>query len=94
MSTTRDDIRGWLERAKKEGATHMLIICDTYDWEDYPVNVPPHKKVADVYKQYNGLNMQKVMEVYALHLDIEAQLKERRAYHLEDKPDDTQRKDQ
>jgi hypothetical protein len=30
MATTRDDIRAWLKRAP-EGATHMLVVCDTFD---------------------------------------------------------------
>lgn len=82
MGTTREDIRGWLERAKKAGATHMLVVCDTYDHEEYPVEVKPSENVQEVYKQYQGPNMQRVMECYNLKLDIEKQLLEHRAFNF------------
>lgn len=74
MPTTVEDIRGWLERAEKEGATHMLVVVDSFDHEDYPVNVKPGQAVREVFNEYNGKNMQRVMEVYALHADWEKQL--------------------
>lgn len=36
MTTTRDDIRQWIKRAPK-GTTHMIVACDTFEWEDFPV---------------------------------------------------------
>lgn len=39
------------------------------------------QKVATVAAKYDGKNMQIVMEVYDLSLDLEAQLREERAYH-------------
>lgn len=77
--TTAEDILGWLNRAKKENATHMLVVCDTFDWDDYPVFVSDEENVRDVYEQYHGKDMQKVMEVYNLSLDIHRQLCEFRA---------------
>lgn len=77
--TTQAEIRSWLLDAKKEGATHMLVVCDTYDHEDYPVSVKPGQNVREVYNKYANESMQRVMEVYNLSLDIEAQLNEHRA---------------
>ena len=82
MGTTRDDIRNWLRRAKAEGATLMIVVCDTYDHEDYPVSVKPGEDVRKKYDEYNGKNMQRVMEVYNLSMDIEKQLLEPRAYNF------------
>jgi hypothetical protein len=87
MATTQDDIRRWLKDAKKEGATHLLVVCDTFDHGDYPVSVKPGedpRKVAGKYAR--GENMQRLMEVYALHLDWEAQLAEHRSFHYENAP--------
>lgn len=81
MAATREDIRGWLNYAKSKNATHMIVVCDTFEWEDYPVEVYPDQIVADVVKKYSD-NMQKVMEVYNMSLDLESQLSETRAYHL------------
>jgi hypothetical protein len=86
MAATQDMIRDWLKEAKEEGATHVIVVCDTYDHEDYPVQVMPGVDPKAVYERYNGKEMQRVMEVYALHLDFESQLNERRAFHLEGKP--------
>lgn len=72
--TTVEEIREWLHHAKDAGATHMLVVCDTFENEDYPVPVYAWDNVRDVYKAYNGPNMQRVLEVYKLTLDLEEQL--------------------
>ena len=41
MATTKQVIRRWLKEAKAKGATHMIVVCDTFDHEDYPVFVMP-----------------------------------------------------
>lgn len=82
MAATREDILGWLLDGKKAGATHMIVVCDTYDWEDYPVYVKPEQQVKQVFEQFNGKNMQRVMEVYNLALDFTMQIHENRAWHL------------
>ena len=83
MATSKEAIRHWLKEGKKNGATHVIIVCDTFDYEDYPVYVEPGQDVRKVAEEFNGKNMQKIMEVYSLKLDIEAQLKEYRAFNWE-----------
>jgi hypothetical protein len=39
MSTTKTDIAVWLKEGKQRGATHTMIVCDTFSYEDYPVHV-------------------------------------------------------
>jgi len=82
MGTTRETIRTWLERAKAQGATHMIVAVDGWDYEDYPVEVMPGQDVRKVYDEYNGKNMQRVMEVYNLSMDIDRQLLEHRAHNF------------
>jgi hypothetical protein len=82
MGTTREDIRSWLERAKAKGATHMIVVCDTYDYEDYPVEVMPGQDARKVYNDHNGPNMTRAMEIYNLSMDIEKQLLEHRAHNF------------
>ena len=69
--TTVNQIREWLKQAEPEH-THMLVVCDTYDWSDYPVFTNDPKQAV---KDNHLTNMQKVMEVYDLRVDIEEQLK-------------------
>jgi len=82
MATTREDIREWLEEAKKKNATHLVVVCDTFDYGDYPVYVLQNQDVNKVVKGENAASMQRVMEVYNLSMDIEEQLKEHRAWNL------------
>jgi hypothetical protein len=77
------EIGEWFDRGKKSGATHMLVVCDTFDWEDFPVYVMPSEDAQKKYDSFHGQNMTKVMEVYAMHLPKDAQLAEFRARHLE-----------
>lgn len=81
MAATKEDIRGWFKRGKESGATHMIVVCDTYDHEDYPVYVMQDENVREKAKQYNGQNMQSIMEVYSFKLDLEKQMAEYRAFH-------------
>jgi hypothetical protein len=86
MTTTRAEIRRWFDNAKAAGATHMLVVCDTFDYDDYPVDVMPGECVRAVAAAHNGPNMTRLMEVYAMHLDRETQLAEGRAFHYEYPP--------
>jgi hypothetical protein len=78
MPTTREDIQGWLREAKERGATYLVVMCDTFDWEDYPVYVMPGEDPNELRK---SANMQKAMECYDLSLDLDMQLDERPAHH-------------
>ncbi len=82
MGTSREEIKGWLERGKEEGATHVIVVCDTFDWDDYPVMVKPSEKVREVADKYNHKNMQKVMEVYNLNMDLDEQLGQTRSFNF------------
>ena len=77
--TTREDIKEWLMRAKKEKAKYMIIVCDTFDWDDYPVNCKTAEECKE--KIANPGSMQKVMECYDLKMNIEDQLNEDRAHN-------------
>lgn len=33
MGTTQQEISEWFDRGVKEGATHMIVVCDTFDYE-------------------------------------------------------------
>lgn len=90
MAATYDEIKSWLTDVP-EGTTHVVIVCDTYDWEDYPCYVGTGEgyfsgsDVNEVIDKHNGKNMQKIMEVYSFtgKYTLEEQLAERRAYHTD-----------
>jgi hypothetical protein len=72
--TTRDDIRLWLLQGSEQGARYMLVVCDSFDHEDYPVYVLPSDNLERL-AQEHSVNMQRVMECYDLQMDWEDQLK-------------------
>lgn len=83
MATTKKEINDWFDAGKEEGFTHMLIVCDTYDHEDYPVFVNKGEDATVRARDYNNKDMQRVMECYNLTLDKETQLNEYRSHHYE-----------
>ena len=78
MATTREDIARWFNEGQKQGATHMIVVCDTFDWEDYPVYVSPQENVRKKTAEQG-----KVMEVYSLSKSLNMQLNEYRAFHYD-----------
>lgn len=82
MAATQDDIRGWLMKGKRIGATHAIIVCDTFDWTDFPNYVRPGEDVSARIAELQSKPMLKVMEVYNLAHPFGPQLDEERAWNL------------
>ena len=70
---TIETLKQWYDNGKAMGATHMVVACDTFDWDDYPCYVMPKQTVEAVAEEHNGKNMQKVMEVYNLSKPFDKQ---------------------
>jgi hypothetical protein len=81
MAATVSTISRWFVEGVAEGATHMIVVCDTFDHEDYPVFVKPGEDVREKEKSYSGREMQRVMEVYNLGMEMSDQLSQRRAFN-------------
>ena len=47
MAASKAQIREWVERGVKTGATHVIIVYDSWDYEDFPVYVDPHESVKE-----------------------------------------------
>lgn len=58
--------------------THMLVVCDTWDWSDFPVYVSEVENLDAICNHYTR-NDYKVMEIYDLARDRDTQLGEFRA---------------
>lgn len=71
--TTRKDISTWFDRGIKQNAMFMFVICDTFDWEDYPVYAISIEGAKEKYARY-PYDMQKIMEVYDLRRDKMTQI--------------------
>lgn len=84
MAATREDIRGWFERGVAQDATDMVIICDTFDYEDYPCYFEDAEQ-ARIKASQPG-SMQRVMETYDLTGDMKEQLDLHRCNRFSDDP--------
>ena len=80
MAATRQDIEGWFDRGVAQKARHMIVVCDSFDYDDYPVFTTTDDECLQRYK--NPGEMQRVMEVYDLRADKAEQMNERRAMRL------------
>lgn len=90
MTATFQEISSWLingaynwGKIKGRKITHMLVVCDTFDYDDYPVYVSDKESAREVFHDYNSRSMQRVMEVYSYKHDLEDQLNEHRAFHFD-----------
>lgn len=77
----REEIAAWFDRGVAEQATHMIVVCDTFDHSDYPVNVKPEEDVHERVTHYRNQSMQRVMEVYDLRKDKAKQMAEHRCWN-------------
>jgi hypothetical protein len=65
--TSKDEIRSWLERGRRKGMRWVIVVCDSFDYEDYPVYVENNSAAFwNTYDGHDGKNMQRIMEVYDL----------------------------
>jgi hypothetical protein len=80
--TTATEIGEWFDRGVKQGATHMIVVCDTYDHSDYPVFAGKGDDVEAKVKHYRAAPMSRVLEVYNLSMDRAKQLGAGRVFNL------------
>jgi hypothetical protein len=80
--TTQEDIREWFREGILRNCSHMIVVCDSFDYEDYPVYVEREQICQTVYEKYCNQPMQRVMEIYDLDEDMEPQIKEKRAWSV------------
>lgn len=76
---TRELIRSWLERAPP-GATHMLVLCDTFDYTDHPMFFADAESASA--KAHAPGEMTRSMECYRLADDWDEQLALRRCWRF------------
>lgn len=69
MAATRQDVDRWIKSAKDMGATHIISVCDTFDYDDYPVYVMPSDNLEEKKSEYSGKNMQRINEVITVNKD-------------------------
>ena len=69
MAANRQDVNGWIQRAINNKCQYIISVCDTYDWDDYPVFCENKGQVLKESIQYNGVNMQRINEIIRINDD-------------------------
>lgn len=86
MVTTKADIKRWFKHGMANNQKWMLIVCDTFNYEDYPAYAKDDSEFWDKYDHYDDNNMQKIMETYNLEKDMNEQLGYNRCYETPKRP--------
>jgi len=66
MTATFNDVEEWKKQGKEMKATHIISVCDTFDYDDYPVFVMPEQSLKEMREKYDGVNMQRINEIIPL----------------------------
>ena len=67
MSEMQTNYERWMKQAKEVGATHFLDVCDTWDYDHYPVYVMPGEDVDKKKEEYDSKSMQSVYATYKVN---------------------------
>lgn len=85
MTAMLDDLKAMYERGNTGEYSHMIVLHNTVDFENYPVYVKHGHDPREVARNLKD----SVDECYAYALGWESQSKERRANHWEYVPQET-----
>jgi len=77
MAASIQNIRDWFREGVANGKDYMVIVCDTYDYEDYPLFCS-ESTLSQLLHSYREADMQIIMEIYDLRKDIAAQISKER----------------
>ena len=78
VRTTRELILDWCKNGISKGKKYMVVLCDTWDYEDYPCYFDTKEETINLIN--NPGRMQRHMESYNLTGDIDKQLNMTRSH--------------
>lgn len=62
MAANRKDVDRWISYAKENKIKYIISVCDTFDWDDYPVYCETIEKLkVEIPSHQRG--MQKINEI-------------------------------
>jgi hypothetical protein len=80
MGTSKKQISEWVDKGCVDGYNFMIIVCDSFDYEDFPVYTTWDRFHKD-HAEHNSKSMQKIMEIYDLNMDKKEQLNANRVFN-------------
>ena len=82
------DIAEWFQRGLNQKAAYLIVVCDTFEHDDYPVYVSSTDAFYEKYDPLDNKNMQRIMEVYDLKLPW-SQQSQGRTWNMPPRPEPT-----
>jgi hypothetical protein len=79
---SKQDIYTWIKFAKEKKQRFLIVVCDTFDHNDYPVYAKDEEQCKTKFDKYNGKELQRIEEIYDLEKDINEQLQSLKAWHI------------
>jgi len=77
----KEDLIKWFQKGVRNNQSHMIVVCDTYDYDDYPVYINSLEEFEEEYKRVFSHSSKTIMEIYDLKIDINLQMNEARSFH-------------
>jgi|AKZA01.1.fsa_nt_gi hypothetical protein len=62
----RGELRDWILRGKAQGSEFLIVVTDTFNYEDYPVYAKNSEECVEKREAYSGKNMQRVRATYKM----------------------------
>lgn len=81
MAARKSTLREWFEKGVERGKTHMVVFCDTFDFEDFPVYCESAEAAREIHEAPRA-SMETIEEIYNLSGDMEEQLATRRCFEF------------
>ncbi len=82
MAMPKYEIERHLYNGQNKNYSHMIVICDRWDYTDFVVYVSNDEDLEAVLSQYQGIaSLYQVIEIYSYEMDLNYQLSEDRAWH-------------
>ena len=66
MSPEQENLKRWLKEGIKINATHIIDVCDTFDYTHYPVYVMEDEDLEVIKRKYDTLRLQKIGNTYLI----------------------------
>jgi len=60
------DHHAWLKNADRKNDDYLMIVCDTFEYEDYPVYCKASELFNNISKYNNYNEMSKIMDIIEL----------------------------
>lgn len=65
---TNAEIGSWFDKGVIQGYTHLIVVEDTYEYENFPVYAKCDEDAIKLFKRSNEISLQRVTGVYDLRV--------------------------